>query len=87
MPKFTLIKHPETKYDSEVTLTFEAELIEPAKAHFDDFLKASGFEIPMEDGTIDFYLEKAEDMMWNDAVESKFGINSADIIQFPTSDS
>ena len=87
MPKFTLIKHQENKYDSEVTLTFEAELIEPAQAHFEDFLRASGFETPVEEETMEYYLDKAEDMMWDDALKSKFGINSPDVIQFPTSDS
>ena len=90
MPKFTLIKHADTSFDSEVTVTFNTDLLEGAKGHFDDFLKASGFEIPLEeDGferrlTLSDRIADASDYDWNDAFRSKFG-SSADIITFPTS--
>ena len=95
MPKFTLIKHAETSFDSEVTVTFNTDLLEGAKGHFDDFLKASGFEIPLEaekpaeEPDFEFRLQTSDrlaaeaDWMWNDAFANKFG---GDIIQFPTSD-
>ena len=83
MPKFTLIKHRQNQYDSEVTVTFDADLIGPAKAHFDDFLKASGFELPLEETeTFDDLLDAAEDAMWDDAFESKFGTD-ANVINLP----
>ena len=93
MPKFTLIKHPENQFDAEVTVTFEAELLGNAQTHFDDFLKASGFEVPLEESTpteepdFEFRLNTSDrlaaeaDWMWNDAFANKFG---GDIIQFPT---
>ena len=95
MPKFTLIKHAETSFDSEVTVTFNTDLLEGAKGHFDDFLRASGFEIPLEvaDPTDElnsqFRLEVSDrlaaesDWMWNDAFAAKFG---GDVISFPTRD-
>ena len=96
MPKFTLIKHAETSFDCEVTVTFEAELLGNAQSHFDDFLKASGFEIPLEESTpteepdFEFRLNTSDrlaaesDWMWNDAFISKFG--GGDVIQFPSKD-
>ncbi len=48
MPKFTLVKHPDNQFDAEVTVTFESDTLGVARGHFDDFLKASGFEIPLE---------------------------------------
>ena len=98
MPKFTLIKHADTSFDSEVTVTFNTDLLEGAKGHFDDFLKASGFEIPLEveepidELTSHFRLEVSDrlaaesDWAWNDAFASKFSSHSADIISFPTRD-
>ena len=84
MPRFTLIKHADNDFDAEVTVTFNAELIGVAQQHFEDFLKASGFEIPLE-AEIDDFLAREEDWMWNDAIESKF--HKADIISFPSSNS
>ena len=90
MPKFTLIKHADTSFDSEVTVTFNTDLLEGAKGHFEDFLKASGFEIPLEENdferrlTLRDRIADASDYDWNDAFRSKFG-SSADIITFPTS--
>ena len=97
MPKFTLIKHADTSFDSEVTVTFNTDLLEGAKGHFDDFLKASGFEIPLEadqpneEPDFEFRLQTSDrltaeqDWDWNDAFASKFW-NTDDIIILPTKD-
>lgn len=91
MPKFTLIKHADTSFDSEVTVTFNTDLLEGAKGHFDDFLKASGFEIPLEENeferrlTLKDPLTNYHDFDWDDAFRAKFG-KSADVIEFPTAD-
>ena len=96
MPKFTLIKHPDNDFDCEVTVTFDTDALGVAREHFEDFLKASGFEIPLEEDSptlIDDWLEKAEDMMWDDAFDTKFrndgpvGSYGSDVIRFPISDS
>ena len=94
MPKFTLTKHRDNAFDCDVTVTFDTDMLGVAKDHFGDFLKASGFELPLEQPTtgpnIDEWLEKAEDAMWNDAFDSKFrndgqeGSSGADVIKFPT---
>ena len=85
-------------------MEFDAEMVDLAEAHFRDFLQASGFELPLstdEDhntgSRIDEWLALAEDHMWDDAFEAKFGIQAAqmvndgipgatgaDIIQLPT---
>lgn len=96
MSQFTLIKHPDNGFDCEVTVTFNTDMLGVAREHFEDFLKASGFEIPLEEDSptlIDDWLEKAEDMMWDDGFNNKFrndgpvGSAGADIINFPVSDS
>ena len=95
MPKFTLIKHPDNGFDCEVTVTFDTDMIGVAREHFDDFLKASGFEIPLETESkkpdIEDWLEKAEDAMWDDAFDSKFmdddgpvGSSGTDVIKLPS---
>ena len=107
MPKFTLIKHADSQYDAEVRMDFDSEVVDLAQAHFHDFLQASGFELPLEDEEEDVFnpqLTNAEwlalenDHMWDDAFESKFGIQAAgianmdgilggggaDVIEFPT---
>ena len=104
MPRFTLIKHADSQFDAEVKMEFDAEMVDLAEAHFRDFLQASGFELPLpvdeESNTgarIDDWLALAEDHMWDDAFEAKFGIQAAqsrndgilgstgaDIIEFPT---
>ena len=94
MPKFTLIKQPENGFDCEVTVTFDTEMLGVAREHFDDFLKASGFEIPLETESkksdLDDWLEKAEDAMWDEAIELKFredgpvGSAGTDVINFPS---
>ena len=77
MPRFTLIKHPDGQYDSKVEVSFECEMIDVAKAHFDDFLQGSGFSLP-DDAPFepklgdDDFLAKEEDYMWDDAFYSKF---------------
>ena len=91
MPKFTLIKHAETSFDSEVTVTFNTDLLNCAKGHFDDFLRASGFEIPLEeDGferrlTVEDPLTTYHDFDWDDAFRAKFG-KSADVIKLHDED-
>ena len=102
MPRFRLTKEPENTHDAEVTVTFDTDLLDIAKAHFNDFLQASGFEIPFEyisepqlerRVTVDDFLATEEDLMWNDAFKSKFrndgpvGSAGADVINFPISDS
>ena len=77
MPRFTLIKHPDGQYDSKVEVSFECEMVDVAKAHFDDFLQGSGFSLP-DDAPFepklgdDDFLAKEEDYMWDDAFYSKF---------------
>ena len=75
MPRFTLIKHADSPYDAEVKVDFQAEVLDLARAHYEDFLQASGFELPSPVETTEDWLAKAEDAMWDDAFESKFGIN------------
>jgi hypothetical protein len=82
MPRFTLIKHPENEYDTEVTVTFECEMVDVAKAHYDDFLQGAGFSLPDEMPferklTQDDFLAKEEDMMWDDAFSAKFSTQAA----------
>ena len=76
MPRFTLIKHPEGQYDTEVTVTFECEMVDVAKAHYDDFLQGAGFSLPDEAPferklTQDDFLAQEEDWQWNDAFSCK----------------
>ena len=98
MPRFELIKHPSNDYDSAVSMTFTAEMVDVAKAYFDDFLKASGFELPLDDEpefkltlTTEDFLAAQEDWLWDDAFASKFrnagpvGATGADVLPFPSS--
>ena len=99
MPKFTLIKHADSQYDADVTMEFDAEMVDLAEAHFHDFLQAAGFELPVDDNsklTANDYLASEEDYMWSEAITSKFkgsetynfdgilGSSGADVIKFPT---
>ena len=97
MPKFTLIKQPDNDFDCEVTVTFDTDMLGVAREHFDDFLKASGFEIPLEElstpvskSKIDYDLERAEDAMWDEAIDFKFrddgpvGSAGSDVIKLPS---
>ena len=107
MPKFTLIKHADSQYDAEVRMDFDSEVVDLAQAHFHDFLQASGFELPVPEEEEDVffsssltnadYISLSEDHMWDDAFESKFGIQAAqmvndgilggggaDVIEFPS---
>ena len=73
MPHFTLIKHADSQYDSEIKMEFDAEVLDLARAHYEDFLTASGF-VPVqaeESIYLDWNAQK-EDDMWNDAFSSKF---------------
>lgn len=74
MPRFTLIKHADGPYDAEVKVEFQAEVLDLARAHYEDFLNASGFVTKTE--SIEDWLEKAEDAMWDDAFEAKFGVTT-----------
>ena len=47
MPKFTLTKHAEGRNDASVTVTFETDMLGQAHEHFEDFMKAAGFEIAL----------------------------------------
>ena len=92
MPRFKLIKEADSTHDAEVVVTFDTDLVDIAAAHFHDFLKASGFELPLEEDKTEYFIAKEEDWMWNDAFESKFKMNDdgpvgsagADVIKFPT---
>ena len=93
MPKFTLIKHPDHETDSEISVQFSTDELGLAKDHFDDFMKASGFELPMDDRMSDFVVRSPSEWMWDD--DGEFQVHAAasainsildnpDIIQFPT---
>lgn len=88
MPKFTLTKHPDNQFDAEVTVTFEAELLGTARDHYDDFLKAAGFDLPIEEPELDlthaYNIPDPSDWLWDDAFKQKFA--GADVIDFPTKD-
>ena len=47
MPKFTLMKHADGTNDASVTVTFETDYLGAAQDHFEDFMKAAGFEIAL----------------------------------------
>lgn len=95
MPKFTLIKHPEHETDAKVKVTFSTEFYPNCREFFDDFMKASGFEVPDPEANTDDFISPInnDDWLWNDAFDSKFrndgptGGEGADVIQFPISDS
>ena len=93
MPKFTLIKYPDNEFDCEVTVTFDTDMLGVARDHFEDFLKASGFELPLdsyEQSDHKKWLEKAEDAMWDEAFDFKMnndgpvGSSGSDVIKFPS---
>jgi hypothetical protein len=95
MPKFSLVKHADSASDAEICSTFHVDHIDLARAHFDDFLQASGFSLPelKDDPMAPPQSDKWEDLLWDDAFASKFrndgpvGGNGADVIKFPVSDS
>ena len=68
MPRFTLIKHADSTYDAEVKMEFEAEVLDLARAHYEDFLQASGFELPLPNPGI----PDPEDWQWDEAFDFKF---------------
>ena len=89
MPRFTLVKHSDNEFDTDVTMEFSSETVELARTHYDDFLKASGFEIPIErDHAVDRWLDqrdaivKEEDWMWNDAFAAKFAGKPDNVVDF-----
>ena len=93
MPKFSLVKHAESAADAEICSTFHVDHIDLARAHFDDFLLASGFSLPEKDDA-PFVPKKDmwEDELWDEAIDFKFrndgpvGGEGADVIKFPISD-
>ena len=62
-------------------MEFDAEVLDLARAHYEDFLMASGF-VPAQEETISFqeWNSQRDDDMWNDAVSSKF--SSDEIFNF-----
>ena len=85
MPKFTLIKHRDTENDAEVSGTFTTDELGLAKDHLDDFLKASGFEIPLDERMSGYTVRSKSEWEWDDNGEFKFdslNLNS-DVIKFP----
>jgi len=99
MPKFTLIKHRDTENDAEVSVTFTTDELGLAKDHFDDFMKASGFELPLDDRMSGYTIRKPSEWEWDDRGEFKIDDSTfneamtefsdfqsslyADIINFP----
>jgi len=100
MPKFSLVKHADSASDAEICSTFHVDHIDLARAHFDDFLQASGFSLPElnEDPLAPPKNDDWEDRLWDEAFDFKFrndnllndegpvGGNGADVIKFPVSD-
>ena len=94
MPKFTLIKHSEFEGDAEVSVTFSTDQLGLAKDHFDDFMKASGFELPLDNQMSGYVIPDPSEWEWDDDGEMKIenfakGLdrllnrpNSDDIIDF-----
>ena len=66
MPKFTLIKHREFETDAEVSVTFSTDELGLAKEHFNDFLQASGFELPLDDRMSGYVIPSPSDWEWDD---------------------
>ena len=76
MPHFTLIKHADSQYDSEIKMEFDAEILDLARAHYEDFLMASGFVPALEEDThFQDWNSKKDDDMWDDAVSAKFALD------------
>ncbi len=71
MPKFTLIKHRDTENDAEVSVTFTTDELGLAKDHFDDFMKASGFELPLDDRMAGYTVRNPSEWEWDDKGEFK----------------
>ena len=66
MPKFTLIKHKDHETDTEVSVTFSTDELGLAKDHFDDFMKASGFELPLDDRMAGYVIRDPSGWDWDD---------------------
>jgi hypothetical protein len=75
MPKFTLIKHRETENDAEVSVTFSTDELGLAKDHFNDFLKASGFELPLDDTMSGYVIRSMEEWEWDDDGELRTNLH------------
>ncbi len=89
MPRFTLTKHPDYEDDSTISVTFNTEFVDTARAACDDFLKASGFESPAFEFPIDWatqssHLPPRNKWMWDDqapAIDREYYECSEDPIQ------
>ena len=66
MPKFTLVKHREFETDAEVSVTFSTDELGTAKGHFDDFLQASGFELPLDTTMSNYVIRSMDEWEWDD---------------------
>jgi len=89
MPKFTLIKHREFESDAEVSVTFSTDQLGLAKDHFDDFMKASGFELPLDNTMSGYTIPDPSDWEWDDDGEMKLKNSAKGLHRFlnlPNSD-
>jgi len=89
MPKFTFIKHSEFEGDSEVTMTFAAEMVETTRENFEDFISCSGFVVEAEKEEEDFQFQvfpfevpKESDWMWGD---EEADVQAAQMVEKPFS--
>ena len=77
MPRFTLTSQDEDT-GLLVTVTFTSDFLPEVNERFDQFLRASDFDLPYnEDGferriTQEDFVAKEEDYLWDDAIKSKF---------------
>jgi hypothetical protein len=79
MPKFTLIKNSEFEGDAEVSVTFSTDQLGLAKDHFDDFLKASGFELPLDNRMSGYIIPDSSEWEWDDDGELKMQTLAKDL--------
>jgi len=74
MSKFTFVKHPDFGGDTEVTMTFDAELLSVLQENFQDFVAGAGFvvegeteeEEEYEPRVFPFEVISNDDWMWDD---------------------
>ncbi len=79
MPKFTLIKHSEFEGDAEVSVTFSTDQLGLAKDHFDDFMKASGFELPLDNRMSGYIIPDPSEWEWDDDGDMKMQTLARDL--------
>ena len=57
-------------------MEFDAEVLDLARAHYEDFLTASGFvPAPPEYTSFEEWNSQKDDDMWSDAVAAKFSLD------------